>query len=379
VLWINDIRPGAACGIPGLGDGLEPGPLTLPIGRREYPEAMPRTRPLVIAHRGASGYRPEHSRSAYDLALAMGADAVEPDVVVTRDGVLVVRHENEISGTTDVASRPEFQDRRTTKAIDGAELTGWFTEDFTWDELSTLRCRERLPKLRASSASFDDEQPVLRLRDVLDLVRAGSLEHGREIGVVLEIKHATYFATCFGGTGGWDVAELVDAELRDAGWAHGALPLTIEAFESTVLHALQERGIPAEYIYLLEATGRPFDLVAAHGRSAPTYQQTAQPAGLDALMGRVDGISVDKRMILAPDKLGRTSGPSSLVASAHARGLCVYTWTCRPENAFLIPHFRGRGGAAAFGDWEAEWAIIRDAGVDGVFVDHPDLGVGFFR
>lgn len=335
---------------------------------------MPRRTPLVIGHRGAPGYRPEHSRSSYDLALEFGVDAVEPDIVVSSDGVLVVRHENEISGTTDVADRLEFKDRRKTKTVDGAELTGWFAEDFTWDELSTLRCRERLPHLRPTSASFDDEQPVLRLRDVLDLVRAGSLAQGREIGVVLEIKHATYFASI-----GWDLADLIDAELRDAGWAAGALPLTIEAFESTVLYALQERGIPATYIYLLEAAGRPFDLLAAQGRAALTYKQTAQPAGLDTLVGRVDGISVDKRMILAPDKLGRLTGPSTVIADAHERGLRVYTWTCRPENSFLIGQFRTRGGPEAFGDWESEWAVIRDAAVDGVFVDHPDLGVAFFR
>lgn len=328
----------------------------------------------MIGHRGAPGYRPEHSRSSYGLALEFGVDAVEPDIVVSSDGVLVVRHENEISGTTDVAERLEYKDRRTTKTVDGAELTGWFAEDFTWDELSTLRCRERLPHLRPSSASFDDEQPLLRLRDVLDLVRAASLAQGREIGVVLEIKHATYFASI-----GWDLAELIDAELRAAGWAAGELPLTIEAFESTVLYALQERGIPATYIYLLEAAGRPFDLFTAQGRSALTYKQTAKPAGLDTLVGRVDGISVDKRMILAPDKLGRLTGPSPVVADAHERGLRVFTWTCRPENNFLIGQFRGRGGAAAFGDWESEWAVIRDAGVDGVFVDHPDLGVAFFR
>jgi glycerophosphoryl diester phosphodiesterase len=328
----------------------------------------------VIGHRGAPGYRPEHSRSSYDLALAMGVDAVEPDVVVSKDGVLVVRHENEISGTTDVADRPEFADRRATRTIDGAELTGWFTEDFTWDELATLRCRERLPKLRPSSASFDDEQPVLRLRDVLDVVRAGSLEQGREIGVVLEIKHATYFAGL-----GWDVAELVETELLDAGWGRGELPLTIEAFESTVLSRLRERGIPATYVYLLEAGGRPFDMVAALGNAAPTYRDTARPAGLDRLVGVVDGISVDKRMILAPDKLGRMTGPSPVISDAHARGLRVYTWTCRPENAFLIGQYRGRGGAGAFGDYESEWAVIRDAGIDGVFVDHADLGVAFFR
>lgn len=304
----------------------------------------------------------------------MGVDAVEPDVVVSRDGVLVVRHENEISGTTDVADRPEFADRRTTKTIDGAELTGWFTEDFTWDELSTLRCRERLPKLRPSSASFDDAQPVLRLRDVLDLVRAASLEQGREIGVVLEIKHATYFAGL-----GWDVAELVASELAEAGWARGELPLTIEAFESTVLRRLRGRGVRGSYVYLIEAAGRPYDMIAAMGRAAPTYKDTVRPAGLDRLVGVVDGISVDKRMILAPDKLGRMTGPTPVIADAHARGLRVFTWTCRPENAFLVGQYRGRGGAAAFGDYEAEWAVIRDAGIDGVFVDHADLGVAFFR
>ncbi|WP_439591738.1 glycerophosphodiester phosphodiesterase family protein [Microbacterium sp.] len=335
---------------------------------------MPRRIPLVIGHRGAPGYRPEHSRSSYDLALEMGVDAVEPDVVVSKDGVLVVRHENEISGTTDVASRSEFADRRTTKSIDGAELTGWFTEDFTWDELATLRCRERLPKLRPSSATFDDEQPILRLRDVLDLVRAGSLDRGREIGVVLEIKHATYFASL-----GWDVAALVASELDEAGWGRGELPLTIESFESTVLGRLQERGVAATYIYLLEAAGRPFDLAAAHGKSALTYRQTASPAGLDGLAGVVDGISVDKRMILAPDKLGRLTGPTPVVRDAHERGLRVFTWTCRPENAFLIGQFRTGRAPGAFGDWEAEWEVIRDADVDGVFVDHADLGVAFFR
>jgi glycerophosphoryl diester phosphodiesterase len=335
---------------------------------------MPRRTPLVIGHRGAPGYRPEHSRSSYDLALAMGMDAVEPDVVVSRDGVLVVRHENEISGTTDVADHPEFAERRTTKTIDGAELTGWFTEDFTWDELATLRCRERLPSLRPASATFDGDQPVLRLRDVLDLVRAASLEHGREIGVVLEIKHATYFQGV-----GWDVAELVAAELVAAGWSRGELPLTIEAFESTVLLSLRDRGIPAAYIYLIEAAGRPYDLVAAHGKAAPTYRQSVKPPGLDGLVGRVDGISVDKRLILAPDKLGRTSGPSSVVSDAKARGLRVFTWTCRPENAFLLPQFRRGRAPGAFGDWEAEWGVIRDSGIDGVFVDHADLGVAFFR
>ena len=335
---------------------------------------MSRPRPLVIGHRGAPGYRPEHTRSSYELALALGVDAVEPDVVFTADGVLVVRHENEIGSTTDVASRPEFASRRTTKTIDGVEQTGWFTEDFTWAELATLRCRERLPQLRPSSASFDGMQPPLRLVDVLQLVREASLDQGREIGVVLEIKHATYFAGL-----GFDVAGAIAAELRSARWAAGELPLSIESFEQTVLEGVRAQGVRGTYIYLLEAKGRPFDLVAAHGEAAPTYAGQVAPAGLDRLAAEVDGISVDKRMILAPDLRGRPTGPSSVVADAHARGLRVFTWTCRPENAFLLPAFRSGRDKAAFGDYEAEWRVIADAGVDGVFVDHADLGVAFFR
>lgn len=334
---------------------------------------MPRRRPLVIGHRGAPGYRPEHTRSSYELALALGVDAVEPDVVFTADGVAVVRHENEIGSTTDVADRPEFAARRTTKTIDGDELTGWFTEDFTWAELATLRCRERLPNLRPSSASFDGAQPPLRLVDVLDLVREASLDQGREIGVVLEIKHATYFTAL-----GYDVAGLIAAALRAARWGDGELPLYLESFESTVLAQVRAHGIRGTYIYLLEAAGHPFDLVSTHGAAAPTYAQQASPAGLDALVGTVDGISVDKRMILAPDRLGRTTGSSRVVADAHTRGLRVFTWTCRPENAFLLASFRRGRDKAAFGDYESEWRVIADAGVDGVFVDHPDLGIGFF-
>ena len=296
----------------------------------------------------------------------MGVDAVEPDVVATKDGVLIVRHENEISGTTDVAEHPEFADRKTTKRVDGQALTGWFTEDFTWDELTTLRSRERLPEVRLSSASFSGSQAILRLTDVLDIVREGSAEHGREIGVVLEVKHATYFASI-----GLDLAPLIERDLRDAGWADGELPLIVECFESTILGQLKARGIAASYIYLIEASGRPYDLFVTQGTRALTYKATVTPAGLDGLVGQVDGISVNKRMLLAAG--------NTIVPDAHARGLTVFTWTCRPENAFLSAEFRGSGGKGAYGDYEAEWAVIARTGVDGVFVDHPDLGVGFFR
>lgn len=293
----------------------------------------------------------------------MGVDAVEPDVVVSSDGVLVVRHENEISTTTDVASRPEFAARRTTKRIDGQNVTGWFTEDFTWAELATLRCRERLPRLRPDNTVFDGREPMLRLRDVLDLA-AGA---GR--GVVLEIKHATYFAAI-----GCDIAQLIADELHAAGWADGIHPLVIESFESTALGRVRALGVVAPYVYLLEHRGRPADLAAAQGGAAPTYASMLTPAGLAELSHAVDGISLDKRYLT-----GSAQDATALVAGAHDRGLVVYTWTARPENAFLSRPFRTRGGDAAFGDYAGEWARLRDAGIDGVFVDHPDLGVEVFR
>ncbi|MFG6502924.1 glycerophosphodiester phosphodiesterase family protein [Microbacterium sp. P05] len=332
------------------------------------------TSPLIIGHRGAPGYRPEHTRSSYELAMRQGVDAVEPDVVVSRDGVLVVRHENEISATTDVSQHPEFAARRTTKTIDGERLTGWFVEDFTWDELATLLCRERLPGLRPASAAFDDTEPMLRLVDLFDLVATTAATLERTVGVVVEIKHATFFAG-----EGWDLAALVDAEVRAAGWADGDRPLVFESFESTVLTRLRERGTAGTYIYLLDDIGTAPDLLAAFGSAAPTYAETVSPAGLDGLVGRFDGISVAKSMILAPDAEGRATGPSPLTADAHERGLQVFTWTCRPENVFLLPGFRRGREEAAFGDYAAEWQVIREAGVDGVFADYPDLEAAFFR
>ena len=206
---------------------------------------------------------------------------------------------------------------------------------------------------------------MLLLREVLDLVCAASIDQQRPIGVVLEIKHATHFAQQ-----GLDVAQLVAAELREAGWAAAQHPLVIESFEPTVLDELHSSGLPASFVQLIEASGRPYDLVAAQGRAAPTYRSLVQPAGLDDLAARFDGISVHKRLVL---------GDGSLAADAHERGLQVFTWTCRPENTFLARRFRLAGGPGAFGDYQREWSELRDAGVDGVFVDHPDLGVSFFR
>ncbi|GGE82789.1 glycerophosphodiester phosphodiesterase family protein [Mycetocola zhadangensis] len=326
--------------------------------------------PLLIGHRGAPGYRPEHTRSSYELAFALGADAVEPDVVATKDGVLVLRHENEISGTTDIASRSEFADRRTTKNIDGTELTGWFTEDFTWAELATLRSRERIPQLRPSSASFDGSAGILRLTDLLEIIDEASEAQGRQLGLVVEIKHATYFDNV-----GLPLDDLVASALSGTSWSNGA-GLVIEAFEKSVLARMHARGLAARYIYLLEKKGRPFDEVARLGSNATKYADVITNAGLDALSAgangfTVDGISVDKAMLFAGAQDGQTN---DLVSRAHRRGLDVFTWTLRPENKFLNKSFRTEDEPSAFGHWEREFDAILATGIDGIFCDHPDLG-----
>lgn len=341
--------------------------------------------PLVIGHRGASGYRPEHTASAYQLAFALGADAVEPDIVATRDGVLVLRHENEISGTTDVAAHPEFHRRRTTKEIDGKKLTGWFTEDFTWAELATLRARERIPKVRPANATFDGRFPLLRLSDLFRLIEETDADDGRVLGMVAEIKHASYFAGV-----GLPLDELFTAELAAAGWSTNDERLTVEAFEITVLEDLAQRGVTAPRVYLLEATGTPWDLRLAAGADAPGAADFMTDTGLRELEGRVDGISVDKSVLVGElmaqdaaaahlESLGRLQRGEltgrALVDAAHDHGLTVFTWTLRPENRFLSSNFRHGHGKAAHGDWLGEFTLVVGTGVDGIFVDHPDLGV----
>ena len=305
---------------------------------------------LVIGHRGASGYRPEHTRSAYELAFALGADAVEPDIVATKDGVLVLRHENEISGTTDVAAHPEFAHRRTTKVIDGESLTGWFTEDFTWAELSTLRARERLPAIRTGAATFDGRWGILRLADLRDIIDEQSARLGRELIMVAELKHATYFASI-----GLPLDELFAAEM--AGWATPT-NLIVECFEQTVLGQVQERGIPGRFVYLLEKEGAPAD------RLDRPYDDDLTEDGLAAVAQRFDGISVDKTILTA-----------DLVGRAHDAGLVAFTWTLRAENRFLPKALRRGSAPRDFGDWRTEFQLILGTGVDGVFADQPDLAV----
>ena len=323
---------------------------------------MSASAPLVIAHRGASGYRPEHSRAAFELAIALGAGALEPDLVPTKDGVLVIRHENEISGTTDVAEHPEFASRCATKTIDGAELTGWFTEDFTWAELSTLRVNERLPKTRQANTTFDGIQPILRLSDLRSIIGAAPTPPI----MVAELKHATYFDSI-----GLPLAELFAAET--SGWATPD-NLVIESFEETVLHDARERGVPGKTIYLFEDGNSAADLVARLGSSAPTYaDQLADASFARIAASGIDGISVDKSLLLKKDAAGPASSITTLVERAHAAGLVAFCWTLRPENRFLSNRFQHGIKARDWGNWRAEFELILSTGVDGVFADHPDL------
>ena len=315
---------------------------------------IPRRPPLVIGHRGASGYRPEHSRAAFELAFELGADAVEPDIVASIDGVLVVRHENEISGTTDVAVHPEFAERRSTKVIDGVTQHGWFTEDFTWAELSSLRATERLPGIRSESATYDGMFPILRLTDIFGLIDA----QDRARIMVAEIKHPTYFASI-----GLPLDELFAREV--AGWAT-ADNLVVESFEQTVLGQIRRRGVPGRSVFLAEASGAPADLVALSGADARSYADHLTTDGLARLGDEVDGVSVEKSVLLADTG-------EAFVDQAHGAGLDVFTWTLRAENRFLDSSFRRGTEPGAYGDWRGEFSRILATGVDGVFADQPDL------
>lgn len=316
---------------------------------------MPQT--LIIAHRGASGYLPEHTLPAYRLALELGAKALEPDLVPTKDGVLVIRHENEISGTTDVADHPEFAHLKTSKEYLGIKQTGWFVEDFTWDELSTLRARERLPELRQNNTRFNDKYPIMQLRELLELAQETNEASGFMPQIVFEIKHADYFARL-----GFDMARLFIDECSKAEWDHSYS--IIESFELTVLRRLHLEGLDANLVFLLEADGAPHDEISRIGATARKYSSYLTDDALADLSSWIDGISVDKSMLFSDPEI---------VLRAQDAGLDVFTWTLRPENQFLQPEFRIGDDPAAFGNWEGEFRHIIATGIDGIFVDHPDL------
>ena len=263
---------------------------------------------------------------------------------------------------TDVASRPEFADRRTSKLIDGARLTGWLTEDFTWAELSTLRAVERLPQVRQASATFDGLEPILRLSDLLGIIDDASGQRQRIM--VAELKHATYFESI-----GLPLDELFASEV--SGWASEE-NLIVECFEQTVLGKVRARGVPGRVVFLAEASGSPADLVAQFGSRALPYSAHLTNAGLARLATTVDGVSVDKRLLLSTDAAGTTT-TTDFVERDHAAGPEVYTWTLRAENKFLAKGMRRGSSARDYGDWLDEFRLILGTGLDGVFADQPDL------
>ncbi|USQ78434.1 glycerophosphodiester phosphodiesterase [Ornithinimicrobium faecis] len=326
--------------------------------------------PILIAHRGASGARPEHTLAAYELAARLGADYLEPDLVATADGHLVARHENEISTTTDIADHPEFADRATSKVIDGHTVTGWFTEDLTLAELRTLRCRERLPDLRPGNTAYDGQFTVPTLEEILDLRARLSAELGRDLGVYPETKHPTHFRDI-----GLPLDEPLVAVLERAGLNEDGAPVFLQSFElGNLIHLRRDLGARAPLVFLAEAAGAPYDFVAA--QDPRTFADLLTPAGLAELARWVDGIGPHKDLVIAPGADGTLGEPTSLVTDAHEARLVVHPWTFRRENAFLPTDLRGAGGdPGAAGDVVAEIRAHLAAGVDGFFTDHTDLGV----
>jgi glycerophosphoryl diester phosphodiesterase len=321
------------------------------------PETAPVKHPIVIAHRGASGLRPEHTLESYTLAIEQGADFIEPDLVPTKDNVLVARHENAIGGTTNVADHPEFAGRKTTKSIDGQAITDWFVEDFTLAELKTLRAKERLPQLRPDNTRYDGQFAIPTFDEVIALAKAETAKRGRTIGVYPETKHPTYFASIGHPTDG-----LVLAALRKAGWDRADAPVFIQSFEvANLKHLHGLTKVPL--IQLVDAQGGPAD------GGAPSYAAMISPAGLREVASYAAGLGPNLELLV------NGTQPSSLVADAHAAGLKVHPWTFRAENYFLPAPFKTGPDPRAHGGIAEAMGAALAIGVDGFFTDFPLDGV----
>lgn len=334
---------------------LQPGPATADRRDRE---------PIVIGHRGASAYRPEHTLLSYETAIALGADYIEPDLVSTKDHVLVARHENEISGTTDVADHPEFASRRTTKTVDGVQITGWFTEDFTLAELRTLRAKERIPDLRPENTAFNGLAQIPTFDEVIELAQ----RYG--VGVYPETKHPTYFDSI-----GLSLEEPLLDTLARHGWQSRRDPVFIQSFETANLRELRGKT-RLHLIQLVNASGAPYDRVAAG--DPLTYDQMVTPAGLKDVATYADGVGVATSRIVPVGADGRLLPPTTLIQDAHRAHLDVHTWTIRPENSQLPVDFRlGNPANPAYpratGNVTGWLAKLYDLGVDGVFSDDPGV------
>ncbi len=321
------------------------------------------TRPLIIGHRGASGERPEHTMASYRLAIAQGADYIEPDLVITKDGVLVCRHENEISGTTDVASHPEFANRRKEKTVDGVSATGWWVEDFTLAELKTLRAKERLPQLRPANTTYDGQEAIPTFAEALALAR----EHN--VGIYPELKHPTFLKNS-----GLDPVPAFVTAVREGGGQAAADKMFVQCFEVGALVSLAVMSsIRWNLVQLVAATGGPAD------RPDTTYASMLTDNGLAAMQSyAIQAIGAEKTLIVPRDASGRSMPPTDLIARAHRTGIKVHAWTFRAENYFLPAELR-RGDVNApdymrqHGDLRAELQQFFGLGVDGVFSDFPGM------
>ena len=349
----------AAAGI-GMSDGIA----AAPPGRRIE----------VFGHRGASALRPEHTLASYAQAIADGADFIEPDLVVSKDGVLVVRHENNIAETTDVAGHPEYAGRRTEKVVDSQRQVGWFAEDFTLAELKTLRAIERLPLLRPQNAALDGQFDLVTWPEMIDFAGAEALTRGRPIGLVPELKHSTYFRSI-----GLPLEDRFLATLAAHDYTRRC-PLVVQSFEVGNLQYLRARLGRREGLRLMQlASGEPAGLrpadVAAVGGTL-TYRAMMAPAGLAAVARYADILSPDTRSVIPLGPDGRLASPGPVIADAHRAGLVVVPYTFRPENHFLAADFRdGRGDAARNAEGSiAEMRRYLAAGIDGFFTDDPHLG-----
>jgi glycerophosphoryl diester phosphodiesterase len=321
---------------------------------------------VVIGHRGASGYRPEHTLESYQVAIDQCADYIEPDLVSTQDHVLVARHESDITATTDVADHPEFADRQTTKVIDGLERTGWFTEDFTLAELKSLRATEQLPDTRPESAAYDGRFEIPTLEEILDLANSSRTCAGGPVGVYPETKHPSYFDSV-----GLSLEEPLVQALHANGFRGEDAAVYIQSFETSNLQQLREMT-QVPLVQLIGCAGQPWDLAAAG--DPRTYAELVTPTGLDFVDDYADGIGVCKDVIIPKDSAGNLLDPTSVVTDAQRRSLTVHAWTFRVENQFLPTEFRSGDDPNAPGDLTGEIQVYLREGIDGFFTDNPDIG-----
>ncbi|MET7606831.1 glycerophosphodiester phosphodiesterase [Streptomyces avermitilis] len=326
-------------------------------------------KPTVIGHRGASGYRPEHTFGSYELALDLGAHVVEAgDLVPTKDGHLVCRHEPEIGGTTDVSAHPEFADRKTTKTLDGVATTGWFTEDFTLAELKTLRAVERIPATRQRNTIYNGRWEIPTFEEVLRWQDEQTRKRGRQVWIYPETKHPTYFRKL-----GLGLEERVAKLLRKYGKDKKNSPVIIQSFEPSSIQRLNKLVGNPLAVLLSAANTRPWDFVEAG--DPRTVADLVKPEGLEWIASYAQGIGPTLDLVIPKDASGNLTTPTTLVADAHDAGLILHPYTMRNENTFLPTNFKKGTDANAYGDVFGAFKAYFETGIDGVFSDNADTAL----